>query len=576
MQRPLDELVEPASLEAPLSAYREACRLFNWEDEEKKLLTKEGRINIAVLCLEGAGGRTSSYTRAFDIVEAGGDEPVFSSVSAGELEERVRRLSTGLRRRLGVRPGEAVAVYLPNGMEQAVSILGLSYMGAIASPIIDIYRVEPLKNRLRDLKPRILITSPAMIEDLDVGDVGSLTTLVLTGKPGGGSRSGPPAAIPFDQLLGEPRGDPEFVAPDHPFMIHYTPGTLGQPKGVLHAHGAAAGYLHTARWVFRLEAGSTFWCTSHPGWILGSVYGILAPLLCGATSILAPADIDPGPLMSRLRPQAVYTVPSTLANMLTGGTRRMAAVDMSSVKVLASAGERLGTQLARDVRDACGVPVFDTWWMTETGMIMIGGSPSVPVKSGALGLPVPGVRAVVVDEKGTPLPPNALGLIAIEGTWPSMLKGIWGDEEASGRYVHESRFLSSDYAYCDEDGYFWFQGRSEDFIKRGGEKISPVEIEEVLSQHPAVEEAAVIGVTKEGRDRIIAYVVLAPGFEISEEVGGSVKDWIAGAMGSFARPDELRVIDALPKTRIGKVLKRELRAREAGAPSGGAPGRSNI
>lgn len=543
------DMLEIAASEKELERYRSLAGAISWENEIQHLLNTGGRMNIALSCLNGLSPDISPQSPALIIPDLAGAR----IITRAELSNMVQRLAGGFKNTLKIKSGEPVALFLPNGQELAASLLALAWIGAVAAPIIDIYRAEPVKSRLNNLKPRVLITSKELVEQLDPDTVPSLRKIVLADDP----REG------FAALLENRPEPPEMVEPHAPFIIHYTSGTFGVPRGALHSHSAAAGTYRTAELVFSLAPGKTMWCTAHPAWLPGAVYGLFGPLLCGAATVLASGKPDPG-ILAELRPTAVYSIPSTISRIF--GGPNSASGDAASVEVLASTGERLSPAIVAQVKERYGLSILDTWCMTETGMIMISGFPFTPVKPGSVGLPVPGVRARVVNESGLELPPNTLGILAFERNWPSIMRGVWGDGGAMADMLASKLFITTDYAFRDDDGYYWVQGRGEEFIKRGSERISPFELEDVLLTHSAVSEVAAIQYSKDGKERIKVFTVLTAGFEPGEELNESMKEHIRENMGGYAVPDEIEFLDELPKTRTGKVLRRTLKAKEQNLP----------
>ncbi len=545
MKKSVLDLIEVSSSEAGLEQYNRLCNGISWDKEVRRLLDANGKMNIAALALKGLADGISTAHNAFIVSSPSG----ISTISRLDLEEAVRRLAGGLKERHGVKQGEAVAIFLPNGREMALSILALAYIGAVAAPIIDIYKAEPVRSRLGNLKPRILITTKGMLEAIGL-EASEFVKTVVTVEGG------------FADLLKNAPAEPLMMDPGAPYIVHYTSGTYGTPKGIVHSHGGAAGAFRTAEWTFGLRPGKRIWVTGHPGWLPASVYGIFGALFCGATSVLHSGKIE-AHLLGDLKPTAVYAIPSIIAQVMAGGAT---ATDFSSIEVLAATGERLSPTLAAQVKEQTGIDIIGTFCMTETGMIMISNYPFTPLKGGSVGITVPGLRAMIINENDVEQAANTLGILAFERNWPSMMYGIYGDGRGIDDAFSSKHFVTTDYAYRDDDGYFWVLGRGEEFIKRGSERISPFELEDVLLTHPAVGEVAAIQFVKDGRERMKIFTVLAAGFEAGPEIMESMKDHIRDNMGAYAVPDDIEFMDELPKTRTGKVLRRNLKAKEQNLP----------
>jgi acetyl-CoA synthetase len=361
---------------------------------------------------------------------------------------------------------------------------------------------------------------------------------------------------------------------EHPLFVLYTSGTTGKPKGILHTTGGYLTYVTcTMKWVFDLKEDDIYWCTADIGWVTGHSYIVYGPLSAGATCLLYEGAPDyPAwdrwwDIVERRRVTIFYTSPTAIRAMIKQGDALPAKHDLSSLRLLGSVGEPINPAAWEWYHRVIGkgrCPIVDTWWQTETGGILIAPMPgAVPLKPGSGTLPMPGIEAEVVDVHGKPVPDNTEGFLVIKRPWPSMLRTIWGDPQ---RYEQQyfSRipgiYFTGDAARRDEDGYFWILGRVDDVMNVSGHRLSTMEVESALVRHPAVAEAAVVGKPHEITGQAVCcFITLKQGFQAGDGLAQELRQWVAHEIGAFARPEEIRFTEALPKTRSGKIMRRLLR-----------------
>ena len=360
-------------------------------------------------------------------------------------------------------------------------------------------------------------------------------------------------------------------------LLHFTSGTTGKPKGAVHVHGAVVAHHATGGYVLDFHPDDIFWCTADPGWVTGTSYGILSPLTHGVTSIVDEGDFDAERWYGILRDQKVtlwYTAPTAIRVLMKVGAELPKRYDLSALRHVASVGEPLNPEAVVWGQEALGLPIHDNWWQTETGAIMIANFPAMDIKPGSMGRPVPGVEAGIVrrtaeggvEEVGEPA---KTGELALRPGWPSMFRGYLGEEERYRKCFAGGWYLSGDLARRDEEGYYWFIGRSDDVIKSSGHLIGPFEVESVLMEHPAVAEAGVIGKPDPVAGEIVkAFVSLKHGFTPDEELRRDVLAHARRRLGAAVAPKEIAFLDELPRTRSGKIMRRLLKARELGLPEG--------
>jgi acetyl-CoA synthetase len=475
--------------------------------------------------------------------------------------------------------GDRVFALLGRVPELYVAALGTLKNGSVFCPLFSAFGPEPIRARLELGGGRALVTSEPLYRRKVAqirGSLPGLSHVLLAGE-------GAPAEIPGARALAPllERSAPRFeigpTAPDDLALLHFTSGTTGRPKGAAHVHEAVVAHLATGRLALDLHDEDVFWCTADPGWVTGTSYGIVSPLACGVTSVVDEAEFDAERwyrLLEQERITVWYTAPTAVRMLMKAGAEMARRHDLSRLRFVASVGEPLAPEGVRWGLAALGRPIHDNWWQTETGGILIANFAASPVKPGSMGRPLPGITAGIVrrgegGEVEEVREPGVEGELAIRPGWPSMFRGYLGDEERYRSCFAGGWYLTGDLARRDEDGYYWFVGRSDDVIKSAGHLIGPFEVESVLLEHPAVAEAAVIGVPDPiAGETVKAFVALKPGFEPGEAQAMELLAHARRRLGAAVAPKEIAFRDVLPRTRSGKLMRRLLKARELGLPEG--------
>ncbi|WP_055107547.1 acetate--CoA ligase [Paenibacillus ihumii] len=561
------EIISEVAPSSNLGNYEEAYAKFDWADVEKNFSWYQtGRVNMAYEAIDrhvdaGKGSRTALLFR---------DSTRNESYTYEELSTLSNKFANVLRS-YGIGKGDRVFVFMPRSPELYISVLGTLKVGAVVGPLFEAFMETAVKDRLEDSGAVAIVTTPALLPRVKREELPALKHVFLVGED-------LPQEAGLIDLMAEleqaaPETEIEWVDREDGMILHYTSGSTGKPKGVYHVHNAMIQHYHTGRVVLDLKEGDRFWCTADPGWVTGTSYGIFAPWLLGVTNIVRGGRFNPGDWYDTIQQYKVtvwYSAPTAFRMLMGAGEDMIAQYDLSSLRHVLSVGEPLNPEVVRWGYKVYGLRIHDTWWMTETGGQLICNYPSMPLKPGSMGKPVPGIEAAIIDDNGKILPPNRMGNLAIRAPWPSMMRLIWNNAPKYEEYFRiPGWYISGDTAYMDEDGYFWFQGRIDDVINSSGERIGPFEVESKLLEHPAVAEAGVIGKPDPTRGEIIkAFISLLDGYEPSEELKADIARFVKEGLSAHAAPREIEFKDKLPKTRSGKIMRRVLKAWELNLPTG--------
>ncbi|MFN9745944.1 MAG: acetate--CoA ligase [Betaproteobacteria bacterium] len=481
---------------------------------------------------------------------------------------------------LGLGAGDGVFVLMGRVPELHAAMLGALKARAVVTPLFSAFGPEPIATRCEMGDARLIVTTPELYQrKLRAlrGRLPRLSHVVLVGDA-------PPALLDdpgvhrWAALVDAQPGSWTIppTPPDSPSLLHFTSGTTGRPKGAQHVHEAVVAHAMTGRYALDLHDDDIYWCTADPGWVTGTSYGIVAPLVCGVTSLVVEAEFDAASwydVLERERVSVWYTAPTAIRMMMRLGTGPLAGRDLSALRFMASVGEPLNPEAVVWGRQAFGLPFHDNWWQTETGGIMIANVPALDIKPGSMGQPLPGVTAAIVqrgsDGHVHPVGAGIDGELALKTPWPSMMRGYLNEQARYDKCFDGEWYLSGDLARRDEDGYYWFVGRADDVIKSAGHLIGPFEVESALIEHPAVAEAGVIGIPDDTVGEVVkAFVALKPGFEPGDALMRDLLGHARKRLGAAVAPKSIEFRASLPRTRSGKIMRRLLKARELGLPEG--------
>jgi len=498
---------------------------------------------------------------------------------------------------MGITKGDRVTIYMGRVPEIVFAMLACAKIGAIHSVVFGGFSVDSLQGRIEDSKSKLVITCDGSYQNGKVVELKSIVdeslkkcptveNVIVVKRVGNGVTMEAGRDHWYHDLCVLPIANgkcpTEEMDAEDPLFILYTSGSTGKPKAILHTHGGyMVGTYSTLKYAFDVNDMDRWWCTADPGWITGHSYLVYGPMIAGVTSMLfegGPAFPYPNrwwQVIERYGITIFYTAPTAIRGLMRFGESWPNKHDLSSLRLLGSVGEPINPEAWKWYHRVIGkekCPIIDTWWQTETGAFQITPTPVVPLKPGSGTRPFFGQKAEIVDEQGNPVPDNTEGYLTLLRPWPSMLRTIYGDDE---RYVNQywskypGRYTTGDSAKRDTDGYYWIIGRVDDVIKVSGHRLGTAEVESALVSHPAVAEAAAIGLPHEVKGQAIyTFVLLRAGFAPSPELAEELRQHVATHMGPIARPDDVKFVDKLPKTRSGKIMRRVLKARAQGLPEG--------
>jgi acetyl-CoA synthetase len=568
--------------------FRKWDAVLEWESPWAKWFVG-GQINISYNCLDRHAA-TWRKNKAALIWE--GEPGEVRTLTYQQLLTEVAKFSNVLKS-LGIQKGETVAIYMGMTPELPIAMLACARIGAAHSVVFGGFSANALVDRINDAQCKAVITQDGSYRrgaeiplkstvDEALPGCPSVKTVIVLKRSGSETKMEWGRDHWWHDLMADASDncEAEPLDAEHPLYILYTSGSTGKPKGVVHTTGGySVGTYITAKWVFDLKDEDIFWCTADIGWVTGHSYIVYGPLQNGATVVMyegAPNHPEPDrfwQMIERHKVNVFYTAPTAIRAFMKWGERWPRRYEMNSLRLLGTVGEPINPEAWMWYREVIGrerCPIVDTWWQTETGMIMITPLPgAIATKPGSATRPFPGVIVDVVTRQGEPVPPGSGGYLVIKRPWPSMLRTIFNDPD---RYVSQywsdipGVYFAGDGARKDEDGYFWIMGRVDDVINVSGHRLSTMEVESALVAHPMVAEAAVVARSDEVKGQAIAaFVTLELGNEPSNELKEELRRWVAKEIGALAKPDDIRFSDVLPKTRSGKIMRRLLREIASGS-----------
>jgi acetyl-CoA synthetase len=576
-----------ASMAKELDWFKPWEKVLEWNPPFAKWFVG-GRTNIAHNCLD-RHLTTARKNKAAIIWEGEpGDERILTYQA---LYREVCKFANVLKQ-IGVHTGDRVAIYMPMVPELPIAMLACARIGATHSVVFGGFSAEALRDRINDAQAKVVVTADGgyrrggeiplkkAVDDA-IQQTPSIEHVIVYRRTGSQVHMEPGRDHWWHELMANASEEcpAEALDAEHPLYILYTSGTTGRPKGIVHTTGGyMLGTYLTAKYVFDLKEEDTYWCTADIGWVTGHSYIVYGPLANGATSLM----YEGAPnwpewdrfwrIVDKYQVNVFYTAPTAIRAFIRAGEQWPRKHKLTSLRLLGTVGEPINPEAWMWYHRVIGkerCPIVDTWWQTETGMIMITPLPgATPTKPGSATRPFPGIVADVVSRDGQSVPANAGGYLVIKRPWPAMLRTIYGDPE---RYTQQywseipGVYFTGDGARRDDNGYFWIMGRVDDVVNVSGHRLGTMEVESALVSHPLVAEAAVVGRPDEIKGQAIAaFVTLEAGRTASDDLKQELRQHVTKEIGAFARPDDIRFTDALPKTRSGKIMRRLLREIASG------------
>jgi acetyl-CoA synthetase len=499
-----------------------------------------------------------------------GDVETYTYADAAKLSSQFANVLG----KLGLVKGERVFCFMDRVPELYAAVFGTLKAGCVTGPLFSAFGPDAAGDRIADAGAKVLVTSPDQRAKVDAmkPNLPELQYIIIVEH--GKEPALRPGELSWNELMRNASENYEIVhtAPEDPAVMHYTSGTTGKSKGAVHVHQAILGHYATGKYVLDLHPDDIYWCTADPGWVTGTSYGMFAPHTNGVTSVIYEGSFSASKwydVIQRHKVTVWYTAPTAIRLLMKAGDDLPKRHDLSSLRYMMSVGEPLNPEAVVWAHRVIGLPFHDNWWQTETGSIMIANWPALPIKPGSMGRPMLGVEPGVIDEEGNLKPPGEEGDLAVRPGWPSMFRAYWRNEEMYNSKFRGGWYITGDRARMDEDGYFWFVGRSDDVINTAGHLVGPFEVESALIEHRAVAEAGVIGKPDPVAMEVVkAFVTLKDGYEPSDQLRRELMQFGRQKLGPGVAPREIDFLAVLPKTRSGKIMRRLLKARELGLPEG--------
>ena len=566
-KKPLDQYTVKPNLQDYLKMYEE----FSWNKIALELDWFDSEhINIAHVAIDShlKTNRRNKKALIWESKRGVGEEYTFQ-----DLSRLSNKFANVLVKKVGVQKGDRVFFFLERVPEIYIGILGTLKAGCVIGPLFSAFGPDAVKDRVADSEAKVLITSPSLKKKIIevIPELPALKNIIVVHR---GEGKADPKDLLYDEVMaGASESFDIFKTHKEDYAImHYTSGTTGKPKGAVHVHGAIVGHYATAKYVLDLQEEDIYWCTADPGWVTGTSYGMFGPWSNGATQVVYEGGFSAKHWYNFLERKKVtiwYTAPTAIRMLMKAGNELPRQHCFDSLRHLYSVGEPLNPEAVVWGKEIFGKAFHDNWWQTETGSIMIANYPVQDIKPGSMGRPFPGTKAGIVDDNFNELPDGKEGNLALRPGWPSMFRTYWKKDELYQSRFKNGWYITGDRARRDEEGYYWFVGRTDDVINTAGHLVGPFEVESVLIEHPAIAEAGVIGKPDPIAMEVVkAFVSLKDGHDPSEELRHDIQKFVMKRLSSAAAPREIEFIATLPKTRSGKIMRRLLKAKELGLPLG--------
>ena len=545
---------------------------FQWADMYREISwLPGGYLNQAHECIDRHVEAGNGDKTAMIWVGKNGEE---ESYTFDDMKRETAKFANVLEG-LGVQHGDRVFIFMERLPELYFAMFGVLKHGAVVGPLFSAFGPDPVRDRMEDSGARVLITQPDLRKRIAevLPDLPSLEHTIIVNKNGRSQEPLEGGDLSYETLMADASDEYDTATTsmyDYS-VIHYTSGTTGKPKGAAHRHLAVVQQYATGKWVLDFHPEDLYWCTADPGWVTGTSYGMFAPWSNGVTQLIYEGGFGASAWYQLIEKYGVtvwYTAPTAVRMLMKAGEELPGRFDLSTLRHINSVGEPLNPEAVVWGTKVFDQPIHDNWWQTETGAIMVANYPAMDVRPGSMGRPIPGIEVAILDNDYNPLPPGNEGYLAVRPGWPSMFHTYWNNQPMYNTKFHKGWYISGDQSRMDEDGYVWFVGRADDVINTAGHLVGPFEVESVLIEHPAVAEAAAIGVPDDLAMEVVkGFVALKDGYEPSEELRREILGHGRQRLQAIA-PRSIEFRASLPKTRSGKIMRRLLKAEELGLPLG--------
>ncbi len=571
----IEKRVEDFVLQPNLIDYKQECEVFSWEKVAQQFDgLPSGGLNIAHEAIDRHANGAKAEKTALLWLGQNGEKRVYSFAKMKKETAKVANVLNSL----GLLKGDRIFTLSPRLPELYIAAIGILKNRSVLCPLFAQFGPEPILQRMQRGDAKVLLTTKKLFEKKVrpiLNNLPELRYILLIDAKEDESKQ----ILSFSRLMEQapdtfeiPPTDPEDMS-----ILHFTSGTTGMPKGVVHVHKAIYAHWMSGQYVLDLHPDDIYWCTADPGWVTGTSYGIITPWIHGVTNIVDEREFDATRWYKILQDEKVsvwYTAPTAIRRLMRIELEPTQEYDLSHLRLIQSVGEPLNPEAVIWGEQKLKLPIHDNWWQTETGAIMIANLISQTIRPGSMGRPLPGIEAAILRQNsdGTVAEitePGKEGDLALKVGWPSMFRDYLHAKEKYDSCFIGDWYISGDLAYKDKDGYFWFVGRSDDIIKTSGHMVGPFEVESAIMEHPAVAEAGVIGKPEPIIGQLVkAFVSLNTGFEPTDELRRELIGFGRKKLGVAVAPKEIEFQENLPKTRSGKIMRRLLKAREMGLPEG--------
>ncbi|MCK5110594.1 MAG: acetate--CoA ligase [Arcobacteraceae bacterium] len=567
--------VEDFPVQPNLIDYNQEYKTFSWEEAASNFDgLPSGGLNIAYEAIDRHANGLLADKTALLWLGQNGERKVYSFAKMKKQSAKV----ANLLKSLGLSKGDRVFTLAPRLPELYISVIGILKNQNVICPLFSQFGPEPILQRLKRGDAKVLLTTKKLFKKKITPILEKLPQLryilLLDANEHESEK-----ILSFSRLMDESSDKFEipYTQAEDMSVLHFTSGTTGMPKGVVHVHKAVYTHWMSGKYVLDLHQDDIYWCTADPGWVTGTSYGIITPWIHGVTNIVDEGEFDAARWYKILQDEKVtvwYTAPTAIRRLMRIDSEPTKEFNLSALRLIQSVGEPLNPEAVIWGKEKLNLPIHDNWWQTETGGIMIANLISQTIRPGSMGRPLPGIEAAIVQQNddGTITEitqPNKEGDLALKIGFPSIFRAYLHAQEKYDKCFIGDWYISGDLAYKDEDGYFWFVGRADDIIKTSGHMVGPFEVESILMEHPAVAEAGVIGKPDEMIGQLVkAFVSLKSGYEPSDELKRELIGFGRKKLGVAVAPKEIEFQENLPKTRSGKIMRRLLKAREMGLPEG--------